>query len=148
LHQIARPAWWLWTHTFVFCLLAEAYSRAGLPDRGLAVMSEIPGEAFDTVYGPEIHRCRGELLLRQGHADASEAETCFRSAVELARHGGYRSLELRAATSLSRLLAQHGHREEARRILGVIYGWFTEGFDTPDLRDAKTLLDELSAASR
>jgi predicted ATPase len=148
LHQIARPAWWLWTHTFVFCLLAEAYSRAGLPDRGLAVMSEIPGEAFDTVYGPEIHRCRGELLLRQGHADASEAETCFRSAVELARHGGYRSLELRAATSLSRLLAQHGHREEARRILGVIYGWFTEGFDTADLRDAKTLLDELSAASR
>jgi len=143
LHQTARPAWWLWTHTFVFCLLAEAYARAGLPDRGLAVIAEIPKQALEAVYAPEVHRCRGELLLGQGDAHGSEAEACFRSAVELARRGGHRSLELRAATSLSRLLAQHGHREEARRVLGDVYGWFTEGFDTADLRIARELLDSL-----
>jgi tetratricopeptide (TPR) repeat protein len=147
LHQIARPPWWLWTHTFVFCLLAEGYGRAGLPEKGLAVMAEIPEQALETVYGAEVHRCRGELLLRQGDTHTSEAETCFRSAVEFARHGGCRSLELRAATSLSRLLAQLGRREEARQILSEVYGWFTEGFDTSDLRGARTLLDELSAAS-
>jgi class 3 adenylate cyclase/tetratricopeptide (TPR) repeat protein len=147
LHQIAHSPWWLWTHTFVFCLLADAYARAGLPERGLAVMAEIPEQALDTVYGPEVHRCRGALLLSQGDAHASEAETCFRSALELARRGGYRSLELRAATGLSRLLAQHGGREEARRILGDVYSWFTEGFDTADLRDAKKLLDALSVAA-
>jgi len=65
LHQIARPAWWLWTHTFVLCLLAEAYGRAGLPQKGLAVIAEIPERALETVYGPEVYRCRGELLLHQ-----------------------------------------------------------------------------------
>jgi predicted ATPase len=148
LHQIAHAPWWLWTHTFVFCLLAEAYAMAGLPERGLAVMAEIPEQALETVYGPEVHRCRGALLLSQGEGHAAEAETCFRSALELARRGGQHSFELRAATNLSRLLAQHGDNEEARRILGEVYGWFTEGFDTADLRDAKKLLDELSAASR
>jgi len=147
LHQIAHPPWWLWTHTFVVCLLAEAYGRAGLPQKGLAVIAEIPEQALETVYGPEVHRCRGELLLRQGEDHTAEAETCFRSAVKLSRHGGYRSLELRAATSLSRLLAQRGRHEEARHILNDVYSWFTEGFDTADLRGAKTLLDELSAAS-
>jgi predicted ATPase len=117
-----------------------------LPERGLAVMAEIPEQAFDTVYGPEVHRCRGELLLSQGDAHASEAETRFRSAVELARRGGHHSFELRAATSLSGLLAQHGRREEARQILSDVYCWFTEGFDTVDLRDARTLLNELSGA--
>jgi tetratricopeptide (TPR) repeat protein len=147
LHQaVARPPWWPWNHTFASCLLAEAYARAGLPDRGLAVLAEIPEQALDAVHTPEVHRVRGELLLSQRDAHASEAETCFRNAVELARRGGHRSLELRAATSLNRLLAQHGHREEARRALGEVYGWFTEGFDTADLREAKTLLDELSAS--
>jgi class 3 adenylate cyclase/tetratricopeptide (TPR) repeat protein len=143
LHQAARPPWWLWTSTFTFCLLAEAYARAGLPDRGLAVLAEIPEQALEAVYAPEVHRCRGELLLVQGDAHGSEAETCFRSAVELARGGGQRSLELRAATSLSRLLAQHGHREEARRVLGDVYARFTEGFDTADLKIARELLDSL-----
>jgi predicted ATPase len=147
LHQTARPPWWLWTHTFTFCLLAEAYGRADLPEKGLAVMAEIPEPALETVYGPEVHRCRGELLLRQGDEHAYAAETCFRSAVELSRHGGCRSLELRAATSLSGLLAQLGRREEARHILNDVYGWFTEGFATADLRGASTLLDQLSAAS-
>jgi predicted ATPase len=143
LHQAARPRWWLWTSTFAFCLLAEAYARAGLAVRGLAVLTEIPEQALETVCAPEVHRCRGELLLSQGDAHGSEAETCFRTAVELARRGGHRSLELRAATSLSRLLVQHGHREEARRVLGDVYGWFTEGFDTADLKIARELLDSL-----
>jgi predicted ATPase len=107
------------------------------------VLAEIPERALEAVYAPEVHRWRGELLLGQGDAHAPEAETCFRSAVELARRGGHRSLELRAVTSLSRLLAQHGHREEARRALDDVYGWFTEGFDTADLRTARELLDSL-----
>jgi tetratricopeptide (TPR) repeat protein len=148
LHQIARPPWWLWTHTFVFCLLAQAYGRAGLPEKGLAVMTEIPEQALETVYGSEVHRCRGELLLCQAAAHASEAESCFRTAGELARHCGCHSLELRAVTSLSRLLQRQGKHEDARHMLAPIYSWFTEGFDTADLRDAKTLLDELSAASK
>jgi len=146
LHQAARPPWWLWLNTFAFCLLAEAYASAGLPDRGLAVLAEIPEQALEMVYAPEVHRCGGELLLGQGDSHASEAETCFRSAVELARRGGHRSLELRAATSLSRLLAEHGRREEARRALVDVYGWFTEGFDTGDLKSARALLDSLEGA--
>jgi tetratricopeptide (TPR) repeat protein len=144
LHETARPVWSLWSHTFVFCLLAQAYARAGLPERGLAVIAEIPEQAFDTVYGPEIHRCRGDLLLDQG--DASEAEACLRSAVELARRGGHRSFQLRAATSLGALLARHGRRKEAAEMLSDVYGWFTEGFDTVDLRNARRLLNELSGA--
>ena len=75
------------------------------------------------------------------------AENCFRTAVELARRGGCRSFELRAATSLSRLLRRQGKCEEARHMLAGIHSWFTEGFDTADLLDARTLLDELSASS-
>jgi DNA-binding SARP family transcriptional activator len=146
LHQTARPPWWLWTHTFLFCLLAEAYARSGLPERGLAVIAEIPERAMETVYGSEVHRCRGELLMSQADAHAPEAEMCFRTAIELARHSGSRSLELRAATSLSRLLVQLGRRDEALQILSAVYGWFTEGFDTADLNSARILLDELSAA--
>jgi predicted ATPase len=107
-------------------------------------MTQIPEHAFSTVYGPEIHRCRGDLLRGQG--DASEAEACLRSAVELARRGGHRSFELRAATSLSNLLARHGRREEAAEMLSDVYGWFTEGFDTVDLRNARTVLDDVSGA--
>ncbi len=147
LHQTARPPWWAWHHMVNFCVLAEAFARAGLPARGLAVLAEIPEQAFQMVYAPEIHRCRGTLLLALGDAHVSEAETCFRSAVELARRRGHRSLELRAATSLSRLLQRQDKREDARHMLAEIHSWFTEGFDTADLRDAKTLLDELSPAS-
>jgi len=148
LHENLRSPWWLWTQTFASCLLAEAYARAGRPDRGLAVLAEIPEHSLEMVYSSEIYRCRGELLLSQGHAHAPEAENCFRAALDLARRGGRRSLELRAATSLSRLLQRQGKREDARYMLGEIHSWFTEGFDTADLRNARTLLDELSATSR
>src|SRR5262249_26956278 len=147
LHQAARPRWWGSSSSFMFCLLAEAYTRADMPDRGLAALAEIPEHSVETVYSSEIYRCRGELLLRQGHARAPEAENCLRTAVERARRGGRRSLELRAVTSLSRLLQRQGKREDARHMLAEIYSWFTEGFDTADLRDARMLLDESSAPS-
>jgi len=74
-----------------------------------------------------------------------QAEACYRQAIEVARHQSDRSIELRATTSLARLLAKQDRRDEARAMLAEIYGWFTEGFDTADLKDAKALLDELSA---
>ena len=80
----------------------------------------------------------------QNPSDVAEAEQCFRTAIEIARRQSARSIELRAATSLARLLAKQGRRDEARAMLAEIYGWFTEGFDTADLKHAKTLLDELS----
>ena len=93
----------------------------------------------------EVHRFRGELLLRGGVDDGvAEAEQCFRTAIGVAREQRAKSLELRATTSLARLLEKQGHRAEARAMLAEIYNWFTEGFDTADLRDAKALLDKLS----
>jgi predicted ATPase len=85
---------------------------------------------------------KGELLLES--QKSSEAETCFRRAIEIARRQSAKSLELRATTSLARLLDKQRKQDEARRMLGEIYGWFTEGFDTADLKDAKALLEELS----
>jgi predicted ATPase len=90
----------------------------------------------------EQYRLQGELL--QARADAWQAERCFRQALEIARHQQARSLELRAAMSLSRLWRQQGKRAEARDLLAPIYGWFTEGFDTADLQEAKALLDALA----
>jgi class 3 adenylate cyclase/tetratricopeptide (TPR) repeat protein len=148
LQQGLRSSWWVWTNTFAACLLAKSYAKASRPDKGLAVLSAIPEHALEMVYSSEIHRCRGELLLAQGHAHTPEAENCFRTALEVARRGDRRPLELRAATSLSRLLQTKGMREDARHMLAEIYSRFTEGFDTADLRDARVLLDELSAASR
>ena len=99
------------------------------------------GEQIDS---PSLHHVKGELLLAQNPSDAVEAEQCFRTAIEIARRQSARSAELRATTSLARLLAKQGRRDEARTMLAEIYGWFTEGFDTADLKDAKALLDELS----
>ena len=93
---------------------------------------------------PLLHHVKGELLLTQNPPDVAEAEQCFRTAIEIARRQSARSAELRATTSLARLLAKQGRRDEARAMLAEIYGWFTEGFDTVDLKDAKALLDELS----
>jgi adenylate cyclase len=147
LYQSLRSPWWLWLSTFAACLLAKSYARAGRSDKGLALLSAIPEHALEMVYSSEVHRCRGELLLSQGHAHAREAEHCLRAAVEVASRGDRRSLELRAVTSLSRLLQTQGKREDARHMLAEIYARFTEGFDTADLCDARMLLDELSAAS-
>jgi predicted ATPase/class 3 adenylate cyclase len=135
-----------------FCLafLLEGYVRAQRPREGLSVLAEAGSslEAFEPhAYRPELERLEGELLLLDGGAEdgGSLAEPKFRRALELARRKGARWLELRASTSLARLLASRGRKEEACALLVPIYDWFTEGFDTQDLKDAKTLLEELGA---
>ena len=95
----------------------------------------------------ELYRLKGEVLLGRVTPDAEEAERCFRQAVDIARRQSAKSLELRATTSLSRLLWRRGAREDARRLLGEVYTWFTEGFETADLKDARALLDALTTGS-
>jgi len=131
-----------WRTVVCLCLLAEAFGEVGDPGSGLEALSAIPEEHRGTIFAPEIERVRGELLLSRRQRD--EAERCFRQAIAIARDRSERSLELRAATSLSRLLERQGKREDARRTLVEISGWFTEGFDTADLKAAKALLDELA----
>jgi predicted ATPase len=95
-------------------------------------------------YEPELHRLKGELLMARGPENPSNAEACFRQATAIARRQGAKSLELRAAMSLGRFYFQQGKKEEAHRMLAEIYGWFTEGFDTVDLQEAKALLQVVS----
>ena len=126
--------------------LAEAYGQVGQVDEGLHLLPE-PLARVDTTEGPrtaERHRVHGELLLRQAIPDAPQAEACFQQALDVARRQQAKSWELRAAMSLARLWQQQGKRDQARELLAPIYGWFTEGFDTADLQDAKALLDALS----
>jgi predicted ATPase len=128
-------------------LMAEAYGKEGQTEEGLRVVTEelarvhITGGRF---YESELHRIKGELLLGQTVPDRAEAEGCFEKAVEVARSQSAKSLELRAVMSLSRLWQRQGKKEEARQLLADIYGWFTEGFDTADLKAAKALLEELA----
>jgi predicted ATPase len=91
----------------------------------------------------ELYRLKGELLFQQAVSEALQVETCFAHALAVARRQQARSLELRAATSLARLWQHQGKRAEAYELLAPIYGWFTEGFDTADLQEAKALLEEL-----
>jgi predicted ATPase len=99
------------------------------------------GERF---YEAELGRLKGELLLTASAAQHAEAEACFHQALAIARSQQAKSWELRAAMSLSRLWRRQGKRDEARELLAPIYGWFTEGFDTADLQEAKVLIEELS----
>jgi predicted ATPase len=132
--------------------LAEAYGIIGLPDEGFAVVAEALALAESTGLGAweaELYRLKGELTLQRPEAGSNsqireEAESYFRQAIEVARRQSAKSWELRATTSLARLLRERSRRDEARAMLSEIYNWFTEGFDTADLRDAKSLLDELA----
>ena len=127
--------------------LAEAYVKAGQPEKGLKDVAETLARVHKTgmsVYEEELHRIKGELLLRQAVPADRDAETCFRHAIDMSHRRNAKSLELRAAMSLSRLWQKQGKKDEARRMLAEIYGWFTEGFDTADLKEAKALLEELS----
>jgi predicted ATPase len=132
--------------TYFLTLLAEAYQQAGRIPKGLMVLQEAlrqsqsSGECF---WQAEIHRLEGALRLRQDISEMSQAEHCFYQALAVARSQQAKSLELRAATSLARLWQSQRKRDEARELLEPVYSWFTEGFDTTDLIDAKTLLDEL-----
>jgi predicted ATPase len=92
----------------------------------------------------ELHRLRGKLLLRESPANADGAEAAFLEAIAVARDQGARMWELRAAHDLSALWADRGNHREARELLAPIYGWFSEGHDTPDLRTARALLEDLS----
>ncbi len=95
-------------------------------------------------WNAELHRTLGEIALARDEPDETEARSRFDRALEIARSQQARSLELRAAASLARLLRDQGRRDEARALLQPVYDWFTEGFDTADLKDAKALLEELA----
>jgi predicted ATPase len=151
-----------------FALLANAYGRAGQIEDGLSLVTEAlavvdkTGERCDET---ELYRLKGELLLAQESksqnskgksqksenpnpksqrpAPHSEAEACFLKAIEVARKQQAKSLELRATTSFARLWQQQGKQKEAHEMLAAVYNWFTEGFDTKDLQEAKALLTEL-----
>jgi predicted ATPase len=150
--------------SYFLTLLAEAYGKTGHAEEGLATLAEAlavidkTGERF---YEAELYRLKGELTLQkefqvQGSkfqvADPSplipdpqgEAEACFLKAIEIARKQQAKSLELRATISLTRLWQQQGKTAQAHQMLSEVYNWFTEGFDTKDLREAKALLAELS----
>src|SRR4030095_6091455 len=117
----------------------EAYGKLGQTEEGLRVIAEPLARSDNSGGGEvELYRVKGELLLRQRIPDAPEAEICFRQALDIARLQHAKSLELRAALSLARLWQRHDKCAEARALLTPIYGWFTEGFDTADLRDART----------
>ena len=93
-------------------------------------------------YEPELYRLKGALLLGQAHPDAPQAETCFHHALDIARRQPAKSFELRAAISLAHLWQSQDKRQDAYDLLAPVYGWFTEGFNTADLQEAKALLNE------
>ena len=128
-------------------VIAMFLGRMGQCDEGLRTLDE----SFSTMERTgeflaeaEAHRVKGELLLAQDASNAAQAEESFRTAIEISRRHKAKWWELRAVTSLARLLDPQGKRAEARAMLADIHNWFTEGFDTADLKDAKALLDELS----
>jgi predicted ATPase len=127
-------------------LLASRLAQAGHVDEGLTVLSEaldLLGNS-ERFFEAEVQRVTAELLLRENRVSRSAVRARMESAITVSRQQNAKSLELRATMSLARLLASQGRRDEARTRLGEIYGWFTEGFDTADLKDAKALLEELS----
>jgi predicted ATPase len=124
--------------------LAEALERAGAIVEALeAIEHALQANPEVEVYRPETLRIRGVLWLKQGNTGQAEADS--RDAIALAQSMSAKAWELRATMSLARLHSLQGRRDEARTMLTAIYNWFTEGFDTPDLKDAKALLDELGA---
>jgi hypothetical protein len=151
-----------------FSLLAEAYGKVGQPDEGLSVLTEtLENRTGGYLFEAELYRLKGELTLQSKASlrqvntgqDTSEdtdprlltsnpqaeAEECFLKAIEIAQRQTAKSWELRAATGLARLWQQQGKRAEAHKLLSDIYNWFTEGFETKDLQEAKALLDSLES---
>jgi tetratricopeptide (TPR) repeat protein len=126
-------------------LLARVLALDGRPDEAFSTLTpafewaEQKGLVADLA---RMHHLKGRIL--EGKSNSKEAENSFRTAIEIARRQSAKSLELQATTSLARLLTKQGKRDEARTMLADIYNWFTEGFDTADLKEAKALLEELS----
>jgi predicted ATPase len=154
----------LW-RSYHLALLAEAYGKTGQVEEGLTALAEalaVIDKNGERHYEAELYRLKGELTLQKLSVASSqlsvtnpqsltpnpqaeaEAEACFLKAIEIARQQQAKSLELRATTSLARLWQQQGKQKDAHQMLVEIYGWFTEGFDTADLQEAKALLEELS----
>jgi predicted ATPase len=126
---------------------AEVYDHLGHTKDGLQALAEahtLMEQQEDRWWEAEVSRLRGVLLLRQTMSQQAEAETWLQRALDVARRQEAKSFELRAAISLSRLWQRQGKRAEALALLAPIYGWFTEGFDTADLQEAKALLEELA----
>ena len=129
-------------------LLAEIEAEGQGAAEGLARIDEalaLAGETGEHLSDALLHRLRGEILLKRDPANTAPAEEAFLSAIAIARQQKARSFELRAALSLARLWRDQGKRENARELLAQVYGWFTEGFETLHLKEAKALLDELHA---
>ena len=134
-----------WSKTYFLACLADAHRGAGDPRSSLSAAQEglrVASRTGEHFYRAELHRLKGESLTLTGDLTAAQVE--FRCAIEIAQSQNAKSWELRATMSLARLLAEQGRRPEARAMLSEIYGWFTEGFDTADLKDAKALLGELN----
>ena len=137
----------LWMPSFL-AYFARAHSELGeLDNAGRCI-----GEAITTVettretwFEAEVHRVAGEIVLNSPASNAAKAEAHFERALAVARQQQAKSWELRAAMSMARLWRNQGKRDEARDLLAPVYGWFTEGFDTLDLKEAKVLLDELAS---
>jgi predicted ATPase len=131
---------------YLLALVAEVCGRSGQIEAGLGVLEEalVTAENHTERFNEaDLHRLKGEFLLRQYGGGRCEAAACFQRALDIARRQQAKSLELRAATSLARLWQQQGKRAEAHQLLAEVYGWFTEGFDTTDLQEAHALLDAL-----
>jgi predicted ATPase len=132
---------------YLCTLLADVAAHLGHPADGLQALAEahiLVEQQEDRFLEAEVCRLRGVLLLRQSGTPAAEAEAWLQRALDIARRQEAKSLELRAAMSLSCLWQQQGKRAEARELLAPIYGWFTEGFDTADLQEARALLEALA----
>lgn len=140
--RMGMGAVWPW----FLALYADGCGALGDIDEGLRALDEAVAwvqRNDERLYAAEVHRLRGELLLRRADPDVRQAEYCFEQALSTARAQRAKSWELRAATSMARLWQRQDRRDEARVLLSSVYDWFTEGLDTPDLRDARTLLDDL-----
>jgi predicted ATPase len=127
--------------------LAETCGQNGRAEEGLDLVAKGQATAEQTGHRmaeAELHRVKGELLMIKDPGSVVEAERCLRTAIDVARRQSAKLFELRATVSLVRLLRESDRRNEARAMLAEIYNWFTEGFDMPDLKNAKALLDELS----
>jgi predicted ATPase len=126
--------------------VAGIYGHVGQVEEGLRVIDEAISMARtmgEHVYEPERYRLQGLLLLAQSTHNHAEAAACFWQALDIARQQQTKTWEIRAATSLAHLWQQQGKRQEARELLTPVYRWFTEGFDTTDLQEARALLEEL-----